>query len=565
MGADARKALLVAAFISILISPFVQCAAIPDNVKAGSVTSTVEKTTPQKDKPTIQPLKFEAPPRPELEETGAAIIKVSKFKITGNTKLSTDAIAELLKPYEGFELTLYDLRLISNVITQAYRQKGYFLARAYVPVQTIQNGVVEIAVLEGKVGAVTVSGNKYYRDKYITGMMQPVVKDQVISRQNLEGALLNMNENPKLNVQATLSPGSQLGTVNLDLKAKDSFPYNLTFYYNNFGSKFTGQNRFGAMLDLGNITGHADILSLGYVTPVPGWESDFYRKVAYSFPVGTYGTRMGITLADMNYEVGKELALLGIVGESKIASLYLTHPLVRTSEKTVNLEASLSYRGYKNYLFGSILSAKDEISALGVGISGVYVKPGHRDIYNVTVSTGLGELFGGMGDLPPLPSKPGVDNTWLKVNADISHLIQFNNNIALLLRGSGQLSNKQLAVGEKYAIGGADTVRGYPQSEYLGDDAYTLSAELRTPILPGNLKVNKYAQWAFFYDIGGAYLKKPLPGEHKSITLQGYGAGIRFFIGKNFDFRFDAGFPIKGEEPSDGDNYHYYFQGQLKF
>ena len=37
-----------------------------------------------------------------------------------------------------------------------YRAHGYFVARAYLPAQDITGGEVEIAVLEGRIGTVTV-------------------------------------------------------------------------------------------------------------------------------------------------------------------------------------------------------------------------------------------------------------------------------------------------------------------------------------------------------------------------------------------------------------------------
>ena len=50
-----------------------------------------------------------------------------------------------------------------------YRKKGCTLALAYVPQQEVKFGVVELAVLEGRIGDITVSGNKYYSSSFIKG------------------------------------------------------------------------------------------------------------------------------------------------------------------------------------------------------------------------------------------------------------------------------------------------------------------------------------------------------------------------------------------------------------
>ncbi|MCM8822592.1 MAG: BamA/TamA family outer membrane protein [Candidatus Omnitrophica bacterium] len=562
MGSQARKVVSCAAILFFSISLSFSQPAIPDKAKAGAVESAVEKTAP---KATVKPSipQIEVPPRPEMEiKDTTTKIKVSKFKITGNTRISTYDLSKIVRSYEGREMTLVEIKAVADRITSEYREKGYFLARAYIPAQKIQNGVVEIAVIEGNVDKITIKGNKYYTNKFIRSQMQPVIAEQVISRDNLQKSLLNLNENPKLNVNATLSPGSTIGTVDINLDVKDSVPYNLVLYYNNFGSEFTGRGRLGASLDIGNLTKHGDILSLGIVLPHPDWDFSFYRKIGYSFPVNGYGTRLGLNFADMNYEVGKDLAILGIEGDSRVFELSLTHPFIKRTDCKLTAGASLAIKNYENYILGQ-KTAEDNLSMLGIGVSRERIRQNARDMIAVNAYFGLGGMFGGMGEHPKKPSKPGADNTFLKLTLDAARTMRLGN-CSLILRGSGQWANQTLAIGEKFAIGGPDSVRGYPQSEYLGDKGYALSAELRTPVWPGEFILNKYAQWAFFFDWAGVELENPLIGEKSSQTLSGYGAGIRAFY-KNFDLRFDAGFPIKGKIPSDGGNYHYYIQGTLRF
>lgn len=562
MGNDGAKTI---ACLSIFLFLTLVCFAqpnVPDKAKAGAVESSVEKTTPKTIvKPPIP--EIEVPPRPEMEVKDTSLkIKVSKFKITGNTKISTYQLSKIVRPYEGREMTLVDIKKVADLITNEYRNKGYFLARAYIPAQQVQNGVVEIAILEGKVDKIIVSGNKYYTKKFIMSQMQPVISEQVINNNDFQKSLLNLNENPKLQVNAVLSPGSKLGTADINLNVKDSAPYNLVVYYNNFGSEFTGRGRLGVTLDIGNLTRNGDILTLGLVMPHPDWDTKFYRKIGYSIPITGYGTKLALNFGDMEYEVGKDLAAAGITGKSRVFDLSVTHPLIKTVDRKLNIGTSLSIKNYENYILGH-LSAKDSLSMLGFGVSGERIRTNCHDIVAANAYFGLGSMFGGMGEHPKMPSKPGADNTFLKLTIDAAHTMRIKN-CSLILRGSGQWANQTLAVGEKFAIGGPDSVRGYPQSEYLGDKGYAISAELRTPFWPGENILNKYAQWAFFFDYAGVELENPLVGEKSSTTLSGYGAGIRVFY-KNFDLRFDAGFPIKGKQPSDGGDVHYYIQGTLRF
>ena len=64
----------------------------------------------------------------------------------------------------GRELSLADLDQAAARVTKFYRQSGYPVARAYVPAQEIKDGVVEIAVLEGRFGKLDLHNNSRLSD-----------------------------------------------------------------------------------------------------------------------------------------------------------------------------------------------------------------------------------------------------------------------------------------------------------------------------------------------------------------------------------------------------------------
>jgi hemolysin activation/secretion protein len=501
--------------------------------------------------------------------TGGPAIKVNKFEIIGNTRISSAKLNSIVLPYEGKELTLAELEKVAGLITNLYHQKGYFLAHAYIPAQKIKKGIIKIMVIEGRVGKITVTGNKHYTTNFLLSRMQPLKKAGVITRNNLEKPLLTLNsEEPKLNVNALLSPGSEFGTTNIKLIAKDSLPYNLTLFYNNFGNKYTGDDRLGVLLDLGNITGHGDVLSLGEVFPFPttNKEWEFYNKVGYSIPVGTSGLRLGADYIRSEYNVGAALSALNIIGESTSYGLSLNYPIIGMTNESLNVFGSLNHNYYKNTILG-YTSSKDQITSMTAGINGQKTGPFLGTVahnwYQLSIEQGLGGFLGGE-DHPTQPSVPGANSQFTKFNMDLSSTIKLGR-CSLILRGAGQLSSKTLPLGEDFTIGGEGTVRGYPEAEYLGDEGYTANAELRTPFWFGNPLINHYAQWAFFIDNGGVRIEDPLPGETSTYDITGYGLGVRVAATKYFSFRIDAGWPLKGLQPSDNKSPHYYFEAVARF
>ena len=88
-------------------------------------------------------------------------VLVKGFSFSGNTVISQAELEALTQPYVEQALTLPDLERIAAAVADLYKQRGYTLASAYIPQQRIQFGMVEISVLEGRLGDISVSGNRF--------------------------------------------------------------------------------------------------------------------------------------------------------------------------------------------------------------------------------------------------------------------------------------------------------------------------------------------------------------------------------------------------------------------
>jgi hemolysin activation/secretion protein len=292
-----------------------------------------------------------------------------------------------------------------------------------------------------------------------------------------------------------------------------------------------------------------------------------YYKIGYTLPINGYGTKIGLSWSYMDYEIGKELAHLGIEGESKIWSLYFSHPLIRARSENLSLFGSLNLKDMKNYLFEkTYTSSKDKYTTLEIGLNRDKLIKNQHIYWTGKATIGLGEFLGGMSDEEYTgSSRPGLaDGTWVKLNFDLTDIFDLGK-VKFIVRGSGQISSDNLVTGEQMVLGGADSVRGYPTGEFLGDYGYFLSAELRTPILPGESFLNKYANWAFFIDHGAVYKHTSLPGEDERESATGIGAGFRVYIPCHFHLRFDAARRIGGDEASDKDDWRYWLEAVLNF
>ena len=99
-----------------------------------------------------------------------------------------------------------------------------------------------------------------------------------------------------------------------------------------------------------------------------------------------------------------------------------------------------------------------------------------------------------------------------------------------------------LPVTEEFSLGGPDSVRGYQQSEYLGDSGWDMSGEFRLPLWRRKQDI---VQMAFFLDTGFSTIRYPLPGQTAKDHLTGGGFGFRAALGKSTSARIDFGFPLQ--------------------
>lgn len=159
------------------------------------------------------------------------------------------------------------------------------------------------------------------------------------------------------------------------------------------------------------------------------------------------------------------------------------------------------------------------------------------------------------GNLRPFSSDPTdfddrrflASGSFVHLNIDTSHTQELPQGFQLYGRLQGQLADGPLVSSEQFAVGGLDTVRGYLESETLGDDGVAGTFEVRSPDIGPNLQklvppppkdqtddvlahIPVFNEWRFFVfaDAGVVQVLEPLPEQQSKFDLWSAGAGTRF-------------------------------------
>jgi hemolysin activation/secretion protein len=510
---------------------------------------------------TAAPAESAAPPADAGSAQPPSKFLVKVIQVSGNTAVSQEEIAGIVKPYEGQELTLEELKKAALDIQKAYKDRGYFLAKVYVPAQTLKDGTVRFEVMEGKLGEVKVEGNTAYRTDFILSRFAGAGKDGILAYDMMQRSLLLLNEFSDLKVQSVLQPGKDIGTTDVVLKVEDKKPFHVGLDYNNFGNAYVGDNRAGLGVSYGNLASQGDLLNARVVFPFPSRNSNPFLQGVYVTPVGVNGSRLNLMYSNAQMSVGKELEILDIRGEASIYGLTYGIPITRTLMASSDFNVGYVSKSIRNYMLQQTTS-KDELRELVLGYSFSGINGRGRNMASINITQGLGEMLGGMKNNDPQASRPKSGDSFTKLNVDLARIQQVGSRNYLILRASGQFTTEPLVVGELYSLGGYDSVRGYTQSEYMGDNGYLLSAEFRLPLTK---EKKNPLQGALFVDYGSVSDKNPQPGVKGNRSLLGTGAGIRFSLGENTALRVDYGIPLDPNKNALNNSSQFYCQFSTRY
>jgi len=506
-------------------------------------------------------------PRPRMEAPPGIKVKVRGFRISGNTLFTEAEIQPALAEFASKELDFDGLSEAVRAVTSFYRGKGYFLAQAYLPKQELSTGVVEIHVLEGRLGKVNVKQGPSARLKpwIAEGFLRRIEPGAVATESGTERPLLLLGDLPATTVQSTVGPGANVGEADLTVEiGDDGRRITGVAEVENFGNKYAGALRFGGQVFVNNLFGVGDLLSLrGLVS------KDMLTDVvglSYAMPVSYWGTKIGFSLSRMRYELGGSLALQQASGDADIGSMLLVHPLVRARDLNIFAQISAEVKELEDRVATTVPPQNDRQRIKGVklavfGDSRDFILGGGLNTFSFTLMGGKLELLNAtLQQNDALSFQTAGDFT--KLNLDAQRVQRVTDSIHALVRVSYQSGSKNLASVEKMSVGGPFGVRAYPVGEGLADEAALITLEGRYTIpgykvLQGDItiagfidgaRVRRYTDPNPTFDLDTVTFQ---PNENQR-TLWGAGVGVRW--GRAGDFSLSADFAWRvGSEPAKSD------------
>jgi hemolysin activation/secretion protein len=474
-----------------------------------------------------------APPGAEAAATGGMRFLVRKFRFIGNTVIETRVLETVAAPFEGREITDAELQELRRRLIAVYADAGFVTSTVVIPDQQIVDGVIEMRLVENRLGAVELTGLRQFDEDFLRRRIVSGIEQPIRARQ-LEEHLLAVLQDPAiagLRPQLVIGDDPSLSTLRVDVR--EARQYGARISTADDRSPAIGGIRGELELYARNLLGRGDLTTISLEASQGLQVVDARTDV----PINVHGTRFQFRYADYDARVIEEpLEDLNIESESRILELGLQQDLFRTSGRLVSAGISLDGRDSDSFLDGRPFSfsrgaenGRARIRVARIRVS--WLERARRDVFSAQA-----QFSGGLDVLDATVHDDGrPDSEFLTGMFAAQWLHSFGGPWGQLYsRFQIQKSDDALLPLEKMAIGGTRSVRGYRRARHIRDSAWDASFEFRLPVgripVPGlsGESEGRFTAVAFV-DAGRAW--NEANGEDEgNRTLIGAGPGLRWDV-----------------------------------
>jgi len=454
-------------------------------------------------------------------------------------------IEKAVYPYLGPYRVDSDVEQARAALEKAYHDQGYQTVIVEIPPQQVHGGIITLRVVPQTVGRLRVRGSRYFSIDQIKAEAPSLAEGTVPNFSQVQRDIIGLNQIPDRRVTPIPLAGKTPGTVDFDLQVKDTLPVHGSLELNNRYSANTTALRVNGSASYDNLWHLGHQIGFNFqVSPEDLQEV----KVFSGFYLARIPTLDWLSFmlegTDQNSNVST-LGGIGVAGRGQVIGLRVIIDLPPQPDFYHSISLGLDYKHFDQDL---LIAGTDTITPvtylpLSAAYSATWSAKGYETDANVGLNVDVREV--GSSDTEFEDNRHGADGSYMYLRGDLSHTRDLPGDFQGFAKVQGQVADKPLVNSEQFSGGGIGTVRGYLESEELGDNAILGSAELRTPSLT-ELLGKTVDEWRFYLFSEGGILAidDPLPEQQARFTLASAGAGTRIKLQQHFNGSLDLGIPL---------------------
>lgn len=440
------------------------------------------------------------------------------------------------------------IRGIKQAVYRYYQDQGHPFVLITIPQQDKKSKVVQLIVEESHLGQIEVVGNRWTPTKRFLRYFKTKPGDPINERR-ISKDLNFTNRNPFRRVDLIYSAGVQENTTDLTIQVEDRKPYRFYLGFDNTGVPTTGRQRVFAGFSWDQLFDLDHVIFYQYTT---NYNANRFHANTFQY------------MAFLPLEM-----ILNLYGGFSLVHANINSP--NKKNKGTNIQGSIRWQmpllpfryfshevsiGFDIKNTNNTMEFVDFSPTFGQTVNLTQFMAGYQckwDSRSALMSAGLEIYFSPVEWLPNQSNgdfaslRNGAQNKWVYGTAFYQLQKSLPLSCASTLYMRGQLSNKPLLPSEQLGLGGYDTIRGYDERQYNGDNGLFLTSEFHTPkfSLFGSKKAPRDQMYfLLFLDGGFGFDIISVPDVKKHNFLVGTGPGIRYSYGSYFNARCDWGIKL---------------------
>jgi hemolysin activation/secretion protein len=494
----------------------------------------------------------------ELGEISNMLVKIEEETLDRHvSSLEVQQLVWLVRDQRARRgITLGQIESIADKITRFYRERGFILAKAYIPQQQVRDGVVNLTMLLGLLGEVRAIDNTMYEGRLLESVFDDTLTKPV-TNDIIEERLYFINDFPGISAQGFFEPGSQVGDTRLNIKVNTEKRFDGTVRLDNHGTENTGEQRLYAELITNNPLGNGDALLVGLLNAASP-SNTTYWQLNYQTPLFSPRWKLKLGAATNQFVVDQDessvLSSQELSGETEQMNVAVNYVIKRSRKNNYNV--GLKYENILSDLtLGNISSISERLDDEVNNTSLIYnydvLNEEDRILHQGSVNLVSGEFVKGV---EPASTQ---EETYAFLGTDYTMLTfwklpYFDTNTRIILRASAQYADLPLSSINQFSLGGATRVRAYPTDMFSADSAiYTglewifNSPDLFNFGLFSDVKFGQISQPFFFADYAyGVSNSLDAAAEDDTASLFDVGLGLKFSYLNDFKGNLQIAFPI---------------------
>ncbi len=476
-------------------------------------------------------------------------------------------LADLTRDYVGQNRSFEDLNNAKIDITRFLQSDlGYYLGYAYVPEQNFQDGVVRIAVLEGRLDRVVLNwpaADLPVRRAVVQAYLDRLQPGSILLVRDVERVVFLVNDLRGLKARFEVRAGSRPGTADLVVTPSAESVWSGKAEADINGSRFLGPFRLGGLVQMNSPFGLGDGFTANTLVSTTGGLA--FGLLGYTTPVGSDGIKLGSSLSAVKYQLDKALFPLNLNGTAVTATAYGLYPVIRSRNLNLFTVGSVEFKTYEDRQDAADSRSRKTVNTVSLGVTGDFrdsALGGSVNTYDASLVTGQVKYPDGRpGGLEDAPSFTKLTFGFSRLQDLLFALPSLQDKrtgkVLAYLSLRGQWAFENLDTTEQFRIGGPEGVRAFATGEGTGDEGAVMSLEAR--LLPPESWLGRFSNElvaSAFFDAGFVRYRHKTSASNAATlantgTFTGAGLGVSWVRPTEYAVRLSLATPLSGKPRSD--------------